>query len=255
MVKQFVKSKVAVFIDFANIKAWYHDANYKRIDLALLQSALVSAGVSSLRFYYGSDERNEKQTKFFEKVASFGFEVITKPVQYLRILFTDLLRRPVNLRWLESISLEMRAHIEDEFRQLDEGGIVIHQPKANFDVEIAIDALRLAHDFDTLILFSGDGDFTPLVNELRNLGKQVIVVAGKKFLSSNLAKSATRHVHLEALAMAMPGLFHNQTTKQEGDKKPYPAFRRGRENGKASVADLLGLSSGAPSAGVDKKKL
>lgn len=46
--------------------------------------------------------------------------------------------------------------------------------KANFDVEIAVDAVFSLHEYDTLILFSGDCDFEYLIKFLRGQGKIVI---------------------------------------------------------------------------------
>jgi len=43
------------------------------------------------------------------------------------------------------------------------------------DIHLAIDAMRLAYEnkFDTLVLISGDGDFAPLVREIKKLSRKV----------------------------------------------------------------------------------
>ncbi len=46
--------------------------------------------------------------------------------------------------------------------------------KANFDVEISVDATFTLTDFDTMVLFSGDCDFEYLIKFLRGRGKVVI---------------------------------------------------------------------------------
>ena len=48
--------------------------------------------------------------------------------------------------------------------------------KCDFDVEIARDTFNLSGDFDQLILFSGDGDYAALVEDLVGKGKKVIIV-------------------------------------------------------------------------------
>jgi hypothetical protein len=52
----------------------------------------------------------------------------------------------------------------------------VKRRKCDFDVEIARDVCNLSADFDTLILFSGDGDYSALVDDLISKGKKVIVV-------------------------------------------------------------------------------
>ncbi len=78
--------------------------------------------------------------------------------------------------------------IETRIRELKEfyGG----QKKADWDVGIVIDAIRTADSADTVVLCSGDGDFIPLLEYLRNKGKRVEVIAFEKTTSSELKETA-----------------------------------------------------------------
>lgn len=49
--------------------------------------------------------------------------------------------------------------------------------KADWDVGLAVDAIRLAPSLDSVVIVSGDGDYLPLVEYLQSNGKQVEVVA------------------------------------------------------------------------------
>lgn len=63
--------------------------------------------------------------------------------------------------------------------------------KADWDVGLAVDAIKMAPKLDTVIIGSGDGDFVPLVEYLKeNMGAQVEVVAFGKSSSAKL-KEAT----------------------------------------------------------------
>jgi uncharacterized LabA/DUF88 family protein len=56
-------------------------------------------------------------------------------------------------------------------------GKYITIPKCNFDVEISIDSVRLAKDYDSICLLSSDADFMALVQYLKtNLNKKVILI-------------------------------------------------------------------------------
>lgn len=48
--------------------------------------------------------------------------------------------------------------------------------KGNFDVEITIHALKYSKEYDIAIFLSGDSDFLPLINELRNVEKKKVYV-------------------------------------------------------------------------------
>ncbi len=60
------------------------------------------------------------------------------------------------------------------------------QKKGDWDVGVAIDAIRLAGKLDVVVLVSGDGDFIPLVEYLKFSGVQVETVAFSKSASSKL---------------------------------------------------------------------
>lgn len=49
--------------------------------------------------------------------------------------------------------------------------------KGNMDIEIAVDMLEAAAHADHLVLFSGDGDFTPLIEALQRKGARVSVIS------------------------------------------------------------------------------
>ena len=42
--------------------------------------------------------------------------------------------------------------------------------KGNMDIELTVDAMRLAETLDHVVLFSGDGDFRSLVAALQQMG-------------------------------------------------------------------------------------
>ncbi len=70
--------------------------------------------------------------------------------------------------------------------------------KADWDVGMAIDAVRLAPKLDAIILLTGDGDFVPLVEYLQmNLGCQVEVVSFGKSTSAKLIEATDHFMDLD----------------------------------------------------------
>ena len=62
--------------------------------------------------------------------------------------------------------------------------------KADWDVGLAVDAIKMAGKVDTVVLCSGDGDFVPLVEYLQMSGVQVEAVAFGKSASMKLKEAA-----------------------------------------------------------------
>lgn len=65
-------------------------------------------------------------------------------------------------------------------------------PKANFDVEIAVDALEFARPGTEVLLFTGDGDFKYLADKLVAKGALVTFVSSMKTTSEIKRRFSTR---------------------------------------------------------------
>jgi uncharacterized LabA/DUF88 family protein len=73
--------------------------------------------------------------------------------------------------------------------------------KADWDVGMAIDAVKLAPKLDAVILVTGDGDFVPLVEYLQtNEGCQVEVVSFGKSTSAKLIEATDHFMDLDQTA-------------------------------------------------------
>ncbi len=121
-----------------------------------------------------------------------------------RVSFKEVLARSVAGRKLvRAIAYVVRTETGEErpfFEALTHLGIEIKVKdlqvfygglkKADWDVGLSIDAVRLAPSLDVVIIASGDGDYIPLIEYLKNQGKQVEVVAFGKSTSSKLKEIA-----------------------------------------------------------------
>jgi uncharacterized LabA/DUF88 family protein len=135
--------RVALFIDGANLyatsKALGFDIDYKRL-LSYFRSKahLVRA------LYYtalAEDQEYSSIRPLIDWLDYNGYTMVTKPTKE----FTDATGR--------------------------------RKVKGNMDIELAVDAMRLADNLDHIVLFSGDGDFRSLVSALQQKGKRVSVVS------------------------------------------------------------------------------
>lgn len=68
--------------------------------------------------------------------------------------------------------------------------------KADWDVGLAVDAIKMAPRLDSVVIVSGDGDFIPLVEYLQTIGVQVEVVSFGKSTSGKLREAVDDFVDL-----------------------------------------------------------
>jgi uncharacterized LabA/DUF88 family protein len=105
------------------------------------------------------------------------------------------------------------AHLSSEssfFEALENAGIELRvkdiqifaggSKKADWDVGLAVDAIRMASFLDVVILVTGDGDFVPLVDYLKwGLGRLVEVAAFRRSTSSKLQEAADKFINIEEI--------------------------------------------------------
>jgi len=90
---------------------------------------------------------------------------------------------------LNSLGIETRA----KPLQIFYGG----EKKADWDVGLTVDAIRLAQTLDAIVIVSGDGDYVPLIDYVRlNQGKQAEVIAFGETASSKLIEAADDYIDL-----------------------------------------------------------
>jgi uncharacterized protein (TIGR00288 family) len=76
--------------------------------------------------------------------------------------------------------------------------------KNGADINLALDALEMAfthNHVNAFAIVSGDSDFIPLVNKLKEFGKTVFVVGGKAFTSTILQQNCHEFISYESLLL------------------------------------------------------
>lgn len=148
--------RVAVLIDVQN---FYHSAKnlYKRrVDFKEVLRVVIAGRQLIRSFAYVVRTETGEEKTFFEALQKLGVEMRVKDLQIFY------------------------------------GGA----KKADWDVGITIDAVRLSKMVDVIILMSGDGDFIPLIDYLKNQGVQIEVVAFGKSASARVKEDADEFVDL-----------------------------------------------------------
>jgi len=151
------EQRVGVFIDTQNL---YHSAKnlYRaNVNFGQVLKDTVAGRVLTRAIAYLITTEGGEEKGFFEALEKLGIETKSKPLQ----VFGSGAK------------------------------------KADWDVGLAIDAIKLAPKLDAVIICSGDGDFIPLVEYLKTHGCQVEVAAFGKSTSSKLLEVADDFLDLD----------------------------------------------------------
>jgi len=136
-----------------------------------------------------------------------------KHLYHSRVNFRELLRvlsarRPMIRAVAYVVKSETALGEESFFEALRQVGMELRlkdlqiypdgTKKADWDVGMAVDAMRMAPSLDAVVLVTGDGDFAPLVEYLKwGMGKQVEVAAFRRTSSGRLREAADLFIDLE----------------------------------------------------------
>jgi len=121
-----------------------------------------------------------------------------------KVNFNVVLKEAIAGRQLiRAIAYVIKADVKDEetfYDALSEMGFEVRSKdlqvfyggakKGDWDIGIAMDVMRLAPKLDAIVLVSGDGDFSDLLEHTKSLGCRVEVVAFGKTTSHKLREVA-----------------------------------------------------------------
>lgn len=151
------EQRVGIFIDTQNL---YHSAKnlyHGRVNFGAIMKEALAGRALIRAIAYVITTESGEEKNFFEALSKIGIETKTKNLQ----IFS--------------------------------GG----SKKADWDVGLAVDAIKLAPKLDTIILATGDGDFVPLVEYLQtNEGCQVEVISFGKSSSGKLREAADEFIDM-----------------------------------------------------------
>lgn len=154
---KFKEQRIGVLVDIQNMYYSARVIHKKKTNFKNILETAVSERKLIRAIGYGIATEEKTEEKFFESLEKLGFEVKSKDLQIFK------------------------------------GGM----KKGDWDVGIAIDAIKLAKSLDVIVIVSGDGDYIPLVKYLQyNFGVRVEVMAFAESCSSQLIEEADDFINL-----------------------------------------------------------
>ena len=195
--KYAANQRVGIFVDVQNL---YHSAKnlyHGRVNYAELMKQLAGDRqlVRALAYVVKSEGVEPQRTA--REIAAAGDAVRSERTP----------ARPRGARGAESAELSSEAAF---FEALEKAGMELRMKdlqiyaggmkKADWDVGMAVDAIRMSSFLDVIILVTGDGDFLPLVDYLKwGAGRVVEVAAFRRSASSKIQEAADRFINIEDL--------------------------------------------------------
>lgn len=150
--------RVVVLVDVQNLYYSARNLYRARVNFKNLLNLVLAGRTLTRAIAYVIKADEEKEEDFFEALNAAGFEIKEKKLQVFY------------------------------------GGA----KKGDWDIGIAMDAIRLGNKVDSVILISGDGDYIPVVNYLQQaLGCLVEIAAFRRTANKEITEMADDFVNIE----------------------------------------------------------
>lgn len=178
--KETIVGRAVIFIDAANL-----EQSVKEMKVAPSNSSGIITESDADKFRWSVDYR--KLYEFFTILGTEDIRFYTADFKtQSHINFLYFLSKELGFKLIAKPLKKYHNHIPNGPHY-----------KANFDVEIAVDAVSAMLEFDTLVLFSGDCDFEYLIKYLRSNKKIVIGLSYFRNASTELQLVVNQYFDIE----------------------------------------------------------
>jgi len=179
------ETAVYAYLDLTNMFHWQDVLGWKFRMEDVIGQLFTFQSVKEIKVYYGLNERDRKNSEaFHNRIKKTGAILKTKPMKFIIKDINEGLffqRKTVTL-----FDGGVKQKIQELIDELQKSGVVIEEPKCNFDVEMAMDMLDDVETLTAVLLFSGDSDFKEPLERLKVKGKHVGVVGVRGGVASEL---------------------------------------------------------------------
>ncbi|MDI6606101.1 MAG: NYN domain-containing protein, partial [Candidatus Omnitrophota bacterium] len=160
------EASVIAFLDLTNMFHWQEVLKWNFSVYQVIEQLLKVKALKEVRIYYGLNTRElQKSENFHQRLRKAGAIVISKPVKWIKKEITkSLFVRPATLGLFDGSA---HTKLDELIAYLQQQGIVIEEPKCNFDVEMALDMLDAIDKVSGVLLFSGDSDMKEPLERLK----------------------------------------------------------------------------------------
>lgn len=176
---------IFVYLDLTNILHWQDVLGWRFRIEDLIKQLLSFPNVKEVKVYYGLNERDLSNSKAFHgRITKSGGILRSKPMKFIIKNINEGLffQRKTLTLFDDSVKLK----INELIRELSNSGVVIEEPKCNFDVEMTMDILDDAEKVSGIILFSGDSDMAGPLERLKVKGKKIGVCGVRNKVAAEL---------------------------------------------------------------------
>ena len=187
------ETAVMAYLDLSNIFHWQEKIGWNFRLEDMIRQLLAIPSMKEVKVYYGLDERKFKESfAFHRRIRAAGAILRTKPVKYIKKTINEALFFKQST--ISLFSGNVTSKIYELIKELKKSGIIIEEPKCNFDVEIAMDMIDDTERISAALLYSGDSDLAAPLQRLKLKGKKVYVVGVRGSISGELQKVKDHYI-------------------------------------------------------------
>ena len=184
---KWINQEAAIFayLDLTNMFHWQNVLGWKFRIEDVIGQLFTFQNIKEIKVYYGKNERDLKNSEaFHNRIKKTGAILKAKPMKFIPKTIEESMF--FQRKTLTLFDDGIKNKIQELITELQKSGIVIEEPKCNFDVEMAMDILDDADKLTAVMIFSGDSDLKEPLERFKVKGKRIGVVGVRGNVATEL---------------------------------------------------------------------
>jgi len=187
---------IFAYLDLTNMFHWQDVLGWKFRVEGVIEQLFTFPNIKEVKVYYGLNPRDRQNSEaFLNRIKKAGANLRPNPPKEMKFIKKDINEGLFFQR--KTMTLfegPVKNKINELIDELQKSGIIVEEPKCNFDVEMTMDMLDDVEKVTAVMLFSGDSDLVAPLERLKVKGKKIYVVGVRGMVAGELHGTKDKYI-------------------------------------------------------------
>lgn len=190
------ETAIFAYLDLTNMFHWQDVLGWKFRMEDVIKQLFTFPNIKEVKVYYGLNPRDKQNSEaFLNRIKKAGASLRPNPPKEMKFIPKTIEEGMFFQRkTLTLFDGGVKRKIRELIDELHKSGIVIEEPKCNFDVEMTMDMLDDAEKLTAVMLFSGDSDMWAPLERLKVKNKKIGIVGVRGRVAGELHQIKDKYI-------------------------------------------------------------
>ena len=190
------ETSIIAYLDLTNMFHWQDVLGWRFRIEDIIKQLFTFQSIKEVKVYYGLNPRDKANSEaFLNRIKKAGATLRPNPPKEMKFIKKDINEALFfQRRTMTLFDGQVKNKIYELIDELKKSGIIIEEPKCNFDVEMTMDMLDDVEKITAIMLFSGDSDMKAPLERLKVKGKKIGIVGVRGMVAGELHRLKDKYI-------------------------------------------------------------